>query len=100
MVTGMSNILFDLARFGSCAVDDDLIQKMQTITGGPVHHFIRRRIFWSHRYAPNVLSIFRRRYRMFHTLFTENWMVSWMPMQIRNLSICILAVVHHRNRCT
>ena len=60
MTAELQNVLFDVARFGSCAVDDDLIQKMQAITGGPVHHFIRRRIFWSHRYAPDVLSVFRR----------------------------------------
>ena len=55
-----SIFLLDIARFGSCSVDDNLIQKMQAIIDVPVHRFIRRRIFWSHRYVTDLLSMLGR----------------------------------------
>ncbi|KAL8611149.1 Tryptophan--tRNA ligase, cytoplasmic [Nucella lapillus] len=38
-----------ITRFGSSKIDDALIQRMEKVTGKPVHHFIRRGIFFSHR---------------------------------------------------
>lgn len=37
-------------RFGSSKIDNDLITRMEAIIKQPVHHFLRRGIFFSHRY--------------------------------------------------
>ena len=36
-------------RFGSTRISPELIQRIESVTGKPVHHFIRRGIFFSHR---------------------------------------------------
>jgi tryptophanyl-tRNA synthetase len=38
-----------IVRFGSSRVDETLIARMEKIINQPVHHFIRRGIFFSHR---------------------------------------------------
>ena len=53
-----SLLYFILVRFGSSHLTDDLVQRMQTIIQRPVHHFIRRRIFFSHRFV-SLLSAYR-----------------------------------------
>jgi hypothetical protein len=42
-------VLDDLDRFGSARISDELIARMEAIIQKPVHHFIRRGIFFSHR---------------------------------------------------
>ena len=42
-------VLHDLDRFGSARISDDLIARIEAIIQKPVHHFIRRGIFFSHR---------------------------------------------------
>ena len=42
-------LIIILERFGSSKVDDELIQRIEKVTGKPVHHFLRRGIFFSHR---------------------------------------------------
>lgn len=44
-------------RFGSSRVDDALIERIEKITGKPVHHFIRRGIFFSHRDLHTILKL-------------------------------------------
>lgn len=44
-------------RFGSSKVDDAIIQRFEQITGKPVHHFIRRGIFFSHRDLHIILKL-------------------------------------------
>lgn len=48
---GDSGIDYDklIKRFGSSKIDDELIAKLEKITGRAVHHLIRRGIFFSHR---------------------------------------------------
>jgi tryptophanyl-tRNA synthetase len=41
--------LIIIVRFGSSKIDDALIARMESIIKQPVHHFIRRGIFFSHR---------------------------------------------------
>jgi len=45
-----------IRRFGSSRIDDVLIQRIEKVTGKPVHHFVRRGIFFSHRDMHKVLD--------------------------------------------
>lgn len=38
-----------IVRFGSSAIDQDLLERFHRVTGQPPHHFLRRGIFFSHR---------------------------------------------------
>lgn len=44
-------------KFGSSKIDDELIERMEKVTGKPVHHFIRRGIFFSHRDLHTILTL-------------------------------------------
>lgn len=44
-------------KFGSSKVDNALIEKLEKVTGKPVHHFIRRGIFFSHRDLHQILTL-------------------------------------------
>lgn len=44
-------------RFGSTKVDDKIIQRIEQVTGKPVHHFIRRGIFFSHRDLHTIIKL-------------------------------------------
>ena len=43
-------------RFGSSKVDEALLQRMEKVTGKPVHHLLRRGLFFSHRYVSLVIA--------------------------------------------
>ncbi|XP_050404918.1 tryptophan--tRNA ligase, cytoplasmic [Patella vulgata] len=43
-------------QFGSMRISDDLIKRLEKVTGKPVHHFIRRGIFFSHRELEMILE--------------------------------------------
>merc|ERR1712227_437936 len=45
-----------IRRFGSSKVDEVLIRRIEKVTGKPVHHFLRRGIFFSHRDMHKVLD--------------------------------------------
>jgi tryptophanyl-tRNA synthetase len=45
-----------IRRFGSSKVDQILLDRMVKVTGKPVHHFLRRGIFFSHRDMHKVLD--------------------------------------------
>ena len=42
-------INFSKVKFGSSKINKELITKMESIIKQPVHHFLRRGIFFSHR---------------------------------------------------
>lgn len=46
-----------IKRFGSSPIDDELIAKLEKIAGRPVHHLIRRGIFFSHRDLYTLLNL-------------------------------------------
>ncbi len=47
-----------IQKFGSSKIDDALISKIEAIVKQPVHHFIRRGIFFSHRDLHNILNLY------------------------------------------
>ncbi|XP_071080416.1 tryptophan--tRNA ligase, cytoplasmic-like [Haliotis cracherodii] len=50
-----------IVKFGSSKIDQVLIDKMERVTGKPVHHFIRRGIFFSHRDLHQVLEMYEKK---------------------------------------
>lgn len=44
-------------RFGCSKIDDAIIERFEKAIGKPVHHFIRRGIFFSHRDLYNILKL-------------------------------------------
>lgn len=52
----MNENVFVSERFGSSKIDDAIIQKLEQISGKPVHHMIRRGIFFSHRDLLQMLT--------------------------------------------
>ncbi|XP_073819983.1 tryptophan--tRNA ligase, cytoplasmic-like [Musca autumnalis] len=46
-----------IQRFGSSRIDDQLIARIERITGKTAHHFIRRGIFFSHRELDTILTL-------------------------------------------
>lgn len=42
---------FIIGQFGSQRISDELLAKIETVTKRKVHHFLRRGIFFSHRFA-------------------------------------------------
>jgi tryptophanyl-tRNA synthetase len=57
--TNDSGVDYDklIQRFGSSKIDDELIAKIETAIGKPVHHLIRRGIFFSHRDLQSILDL-------------------------------------------
>ncbi|XP_069682956.1 tryptophan--tRNA ligase, cytoplasmic isoform X2 [Periplaneta americana] len=49
-----------IKRFGSSKIDAELVEKFEKVTGHPVHHFIRRGIFFSHRDMHQILSTYEK----------------------------------------
>ena len=43
-------------QFGSERIEDSLLQRIEALTKKPPHHFLRRKVFFSHRYG-NYLVI-------------------------------------------
>ncbi|KAJ8309168.1 hypothetical protein KUTeg_014042 [Tegillarca granosa] len=50
-----------IKRFGSSKIDDELIQRIEKITGKPVHHFLRRKMFFSHRDMHQILTLYEQK---------------------------------------
>lgn len=46
-----------ISRFGSSKIDAELIARLEKVTGKPVHHLIRRGIFFSHRDLHTLLAL-------------------------------------------
>src|SRR3990167_11472899 len=47
-------------KFGTDLIDDQLIQRFETVTGHRAHHWIRRGIFFSHRELNQILDDYER----------------------------------------
>ncbi len=56
---------FIVERFGSSKIDEALLERMAKVTGKPVHHLLRRGLFFSHRY----LSL----------MFLPTVLLNWFP---------------------
>lgn len=53
-----SKLSYLLERFGSSKFDDELVKRLEAVTGGkPVHPFIRRGIFFSHRDLHSIITL-------------------------------------------
>lgn len=48
-------------KFGSSPIDQELITRMEKIIQQPVHHFIRRGIFFSHRDMHTILNLYENK---------------------------------------
>ncbi|XP_019866037.1 tryptophan--tRNA ligase, cytoplasmic [Aethina tumida] len=46
-----------IKRFGSSKIDEELLARFQKVTGKPVHHYLRRGIFFSHRDMHTILNL-------------------------------------------
>ncbi len=46
-----------LGQFGSLRIDDDLLTRIEAVTKQKPHHFLRRGVFFSHRYVMVVYQI-------------------------------------------
>ncbi len=44
-------------QFGSTKIDDALIQRFERLTGKPAHHWLRRGLFFSHRFETTIRII-------------------------------------------
>lgn len=44
-------------KFGSSKIDQELLKRFEEVIGKPVHHLIRRGIFFSHRDMHTILSL-------------------------------------------
>ncbi|PVD26629.1 hypothetical protein C0Q70_14307 [Pomacea canaliculata] len=50
-----------IVRFGSSKIDRELIDRMEAIIKQPVHHFIRRGLFFSHRDMHTILTAYENK---------------------------------------
>lgn len=50
-----------IVKFGSSKIDEALITRIEGIIKRPVHHFIRRGIFFSHRDLHNILNLYENK---------------------------------------
>ncbi|CAF4858384.1 unnamed protein product, partial [Rotaria sp. Silwood2] len=50
-----------IRRFGSSKISPDLITRIESIIKKPVHHFIRRGIFFSHRDLELILTAYEQK---------------------------------------
>uniref|UniRef100_A0A2S2RAQ2 Tryptophan--tRNA ligase, cytoplasmic n=1 Tax=Sipha flava TaxID=143950 RepID=A0A2S2RAQ2_9HEMI len=49
-----------ISRFGSSKIDKKLISRIQSVTKKPIHHFITRGIFFSHRDLHSILDLYEK----------------------------------------
>ncbi|GJD07793.1 Tryptophan--tRNA ligase, cytoplasmic [Galdieria sulphuraria] len=47
-----------IEQFGSQKIDSELLNKMESLTGRPLHPFLRRGIFFSHRDLQEILQLY------------------------------------------
>lgn len=50
-----------IKRFGSQKVDDELIKRIERVTGKPVHHLLKRGIFFSQRDLHQILTLYEQK---------------------------------------
>ncbi|KAL9645586.1 hypothetical protein ABK040_000649 [Willaertia magna] len=49
-----------IRRFGSSEIQEDLIERLERLTGRPAHHFLKRKIFFSHRDMHKLLDYYEQ----------------------------------------
>ncbi|CAH1731661.1 hypothetical protein AGLY_002229 [Aphis glycines] len=49
-----------IRRFGSSKIDDELLMRIEAATKKPVHHFLKRGIFFSHRDLHSILNLYEQ----------------------------------------
>lgn len=49
-----------IKRFGSSKVDKELLERFEKVTGKPVHHLLRRDVFFSHRDMHSILTQYEK----------------------------------------
>ncbi|XP_054165407.1 tryptophan--tRNA ligase, cytoplasmic-like [Oppia nitens] len=54
-----------IVRFGCSKLTDDILQRMETLTNQRVHHFLRRKIFFSHRDLHVILKRYEEKQPFF-----------------------------------
>lgn len=54
-----------IVRFGSSKVDQDLVDRMETVSGQKAHRFLRRGVFFSHRDMHQVLDQYEKQQSFF-----------------------------------
>jgi tryptophanyl-tRNA synthetase len=54
-----------IERFGSSRISDDLIRRMEKLTGKPAHHLLKRGIFFSHRELETILDCYANKQPFF-----------------------------------
>ena len=50
-----------IQRFGSSKIDDALLARFEAVTGRPVHHLLKRGIFFSHREVNWILDLYEQK---------------------------------------
>jgi len=50
-----------IQRFGSSKIDDALLARFEAVTGQPVHHLLKRGIFFSHREVNWILDLYEQK---------------------------------------
>ena len=75
--------------FGSEAIDDELLKKIELVSKKKPHHFLRRKIFFSHRYVFYYNYYFKSKY-MRAVIFQ----ISLMVMKMADHSFSTLDVDH------
>ena len=49
-----------IKQFGASAIDEELLERWERVTGRPPHHFLRRGIFFSHRDVHEILTRYEK----------------------------------------
>ncbi|XP_019852791.1 PREDICTED: tryptophan--tRNA ligase, cytoplasmic-like [Amphimedon queenslandica] len=59
---GEKKINYDklIVQFGSERIDESLLQRIETLSKKPAHHFLRRGIFFSHRDVSDILNAYEQ----------------------------------------
>lgn len=50
-----------IKRFGSQKIDEELVNRIEKVTGKPVHHLLRRGMFFSHRDMHLLLTLYEQK---------------------------------------
>lgn len=49
-----------LGRFGSSKITDEILSRIQSVTNKPLHHYLTRGIFFSHRDLHSILNLYEK----------------------------------------
>lgn len=104
-------LFFTIERFGSTKIDDALLQRIEKVTGKPVHHLLRRGKFFSQRCVAWLFTSCGSRklvYVLYCILFfpsiffyhLEICTSSWTCMNKRSPFTCTQAEAHLLTPCT